>query len=88
MIDDEEMYHCLEACKEFGAVAMVHAENGTIIKEVPLFTKLCRFYFHFDLLLQNIDVTDVFIAEYKETAERRHNRARRTRIVSPRRSGG
>lgn len=41
MINDEEMYHCLEACKELGAVAMVHAENGTIIKEVPLFTKKC-----------------------------------------------
>lgn len=34
MIDDEEMYHVLETCKELGAVAMVHAENGTLIKEV------------------------------------------------------
>lgn len=34
MINDEEMYHCLETCKELGAIAMVHAENGTLIKEV------------------------------------------------------
>ncbi|XKL65820.1 hypothetical protein PGB90_009240 [Kerria lacca] len=33
MINDEEMYHCLETCKELGAIAMVHAENGTLIKE-------------------------------------------------------
>lgn len=36
MIDDQEMYHVLETCKELGAVAMVHAENGTIIKEVRM----------------------------------------------------
>lgn len=33
MINDQEMYQVLETCKELGAVAMVHAENGTIIKE-------------------------------------------------------
>lgn len=34
MINDEEMYHVFETCKELGAIAMVHAENGTLIKEV------------------------------------------------------
>lgn len=33
MINDEEMYHVFETCKELGAIAMVHAENGTLIKE-------------------------------------------------------
>lgn len=37
MINDQEMYQVLETCKELGAVAMVHAENGTIIKEVRVF---------------------------------------------------
>lgn len=34
MITDQEMYYVLETCKELGAIALVHAENGTIIKEV------------------------------------------------------
>lgn len=33
-VSDDEMYRILTACKELGAVAMVHAENGTIVKEV------------------------------------------------------
>ncbi|KAK5639239.1 hypothetical protein RI129_011731 [Pyrocoelia pectoralis] len=31
MLDDSELYSAFEACKKLGAVAMVHAENGSII---------------------------------------------------------
>lgn len=30
-LDDTELYEVFETCKELGAVAMVHAENGSII---------------------------------------------------------
>jgi dihydroorotase-like cyclic amidohydrolase len=36
MIKDAELYKIFEHCKELGAVAMVHAENGDIIAEVCL----------------------------------------------------
>lgn len=34
MIKDAELYKIFEHCKELGAVAQVHAENGDIIAEV------------------------------------------------------
>lgn len=34
MIRDPELIESFKACKELGAVAMVHAENGDIIAEV------------------------------------------------------
>ncbi|XP_075218626.1 collapsin Response Mediator Protein isoform X2 [Lycorma delicatula] len=33
MVTDTELYHIFTACKELGALAMVHAENGDIIHE-------------------------------------------------------
>lgn len=29
-----QMFHCYKKCKEIGAIAQVHAENGTLIAEV------------------------------------------------------
>jgi len=34
MIRDDEMYHAFTRCKELGALAQVHAENGDLIAEV------------------------------------------------------
>ena len=34
MTTDEEMYHIYSKCKDIGALAMVHAENGDLIHEV------------------------------------------------------
>lgn len=34
MLNDSDLYNGFEACKEFGAIPMVHAENGDIIYEV------------------------------------------------------
>lgn len=34
MLDDSDLYNSFEACKELGAVPVVHAENGDIIYEV------------------------------------------------------
>ena len=36
MLDDNAMYHVFKKCKELGAIAMVHAENGDVIHEVSL----------------------------------------------------
>ena len=33
MINDEEMYYCFQRCKELGALAQVHAENGDLVHE-------------------------------------------------------
>ncbi|XP_065051421.1 dihydropyrimidinase-like [Rhopilema esculentum] len=32
-LDDGELYHAFKACREFGALAQVHAENGDLIHE-------------------------------------------------------
>lgn len=34
MLRDEELYACFSRCKELGAIAQVHAENGDLIAEV------------------------------------------------------
>ncbi|EGG23855.1 dihydropyrimidinase [Cavenderia fasciculata] len=33
MVNDEEMYHIFKRCKELGALAQVHAENGDLVLE-------------------------------------------------------
>ena len=34
MITDQEMYKAFKRCRELGALAQVHAENGDLIAEV------------------------------------------------------
>jgi len=34
MIEDDELYASFKRCRELGALAMVHAENGHLIAEV------------------------------------------------------
>ena len=34
MLDDTELYESFRKCKELGALAMVHAENGHMIAQV------------------------------------------------------
>ena len=34
MLDDSELYCAFRRCKELGALAMVHAENGHLIDKV------------------------------------------------------
>ena len=34
MLDDSELYDVFKTCKQLGAIAMVHAENGSVIAEV------------------------------------------------------
>ncbi len=34
MLSDTELYHMFKKCKELGAIAQVHAENGNLIEEV------------------------------------------------------
>ena len=34
MLDDSQLYASFRKCKELGALAMVHAENGHLIEQV------------------------------------------------------
>ena len=34
MLSDQELYSAFSQCKEVGAIAQVHAENGDLIAEV------------------------------------------------------
>ena len=34
MLNDTELYNMFKKCKELGAIAQVHAENGNLIEEV------------------------------------------------------
>jgi len=34
MLKDDELFHVFAKCRELGAIAMVHAENGSVIKEL------------------------------------------------------
>lgn len=36
MLDDKELYGSFRRCKELGALAMVHAENGHLIEKVNI----------------------------------------------------
>lgn len=36
MLDDSELYNSFKRCKELGALAMVHAENGHLIAQVGI----------------------------------------------------
>lgn len=36
MLDDTDLYRMFQKCKEVGAIAQVHAENGNLIAEVGL----------------------------------------------------
>ena len=38
MIEDDELYEAFKTCKELGAIAMVHAENGKMIEVVRMLT--------------------------------------------------
>ena len=46
MLDDTELYNMFKKCKELGAIAQVHAENGNLIEEVryTIYLRLCAFY--------------------------------------------
>lgn len=35
MLKDSELYQALQTCKDIGAIARVHAENGELVAEVP-----------------------------------------------------
>lgn len=34
MLDDTELFHAMTLCRQLGAIAQVHAENGNVIAEV------------------------------------------------------
>ena len=57
MLNDTELYNMFKKCKELGAIAQVHAENGNLIEEVryTMYIRECAFYnmlsFFFNCLL-------------------------------------
>ena len=50
MLRDFEMFYCFQNCREIGALAQVHAENGDLIHEV-------RFFSFYYVLLNNNKLT-------------------------------
>ena len=46
MLNDTELYNMFKKCKELGAIAQVHAENGNLIEEVKytMYIRECAFY--------------------------------------------
>lgn len=40
MLRDEHMYEAFEQCRNIGALARVHAENGDVIEKVPMTLRL------------------------------------------------
>ena len=46
MLDDNELYASFKRCKELGALAMVHAENGHLIEQVHLALAMLIFMFY------------------------------------------
>ena len=45
MLDDSELYSSFRRCKELGALAMVHAENGHLIEKVTPLAIVLFFFF-------------------------------------------
>lgn len=43
MLRDPELIEAFKACKEIGAVAMVHAENGDLIEEVRIMMMIPKY---------------------------------------------
>lgn len=39
MLKDAELYQVLQTCKDIGAIARVHAENGELVAEVQTYTQ-------------------------------------------------
>lgn len=39
MLNDTDLYKSFEACRDLGAIPMVHAENGDIVFEVSIIRK-------------------------------------------------
>ena len=51
MLDDTDLYNMFKKCKEVGAIAQVHAENGSLIEEVRQNTHSTFMYTCFTLKL-------------------------------------
>lgn len=51
MLNDSDLYNTFEACKELGAIPMVHAENGDIIFEVSKVYGFKNRYLYYSLIL-------------------------------------
>lgn len=44
MLKDSELYQAMHSCKDIGAVARVHAENGELVHEVLSHTQIHTYF--------------------------------------------
>jgi len=61
MLDDESIYQVCKYTKKLGAIAMIHAENGSVIARVRIFIARVRIYLNLTLLIQTIEELNYYI---------------------------
>lgn len=54
MLRDSELLQALQHCKDIGAVARVHAENGELVAEVSRFSGVFSIFFFLRIFFPNL----------------------------------
>lgn len=68
MLRDSELFQALQHCKDIGAIARLHAENGELVAEVgKKVSSLSQFYHH--IFTSSDNLTDCFLFSFQGAKE-------------------